>query len=224
MKRIRVASLQYYIRPVTSESQFQDQVSALVETAADYGCQIVLFPEYFTVQLLTLGDVRAPIRGQIRNLATHVGGFIEFMRELAIRHKIYLLAGTIPVVDPETGELHNEAHFFSPEGKLGTQGKLHMTRFESEDWVVQPRAAAQGLLHRVRQGRDHDLLRRRVPGDRADGGVGGRPHPARAELHRRPPGLSARALLRARAGDREPDVRHRARTPSGRCRWCRRSR
>jgi len=110
-----------------------------VETAADYGCQFVLFPEYFTVQLLTLGDVRAPITGQIRQLARHGPSFIALMSELAHRHKIYVLAGTIPAVDPETGRLHNEAHFFSPEGRMGTQGKLHMTRFEADDWLVQPR-------------------------------------------------------------------------------------
>jgi predicted amidohydrolase len=139
MNRVRVASLQYYIRPVTSVSHFRDQVTALVETAADYDAQIVLFPEYFTVQLLTLGDVRAPIAGQIRDLASHGESFIELMAELASRHKIYLLAGTIPTIDPETGRLHNDAHFFSPEGRMGTQGKLHMTRFESEDWVIQAR-------------------------------------------------------------------------------------
>jgi len=139
MNRLRVASLQYFIRPVAAETHFRDQVSALVETAADYGCQLVLFPEYFTVQLLTLGDVRTPIQGQVRNLATYGPSFIDFMSQLATRHRIYLLAGTIPVVDSGTGQLHNEAHFFSPDGSMGIQGKLHMTRFESEDWLVQPR-------------------------------------------------------------------------------------
>ena len=124
---------------MTSEAQFRDQVSALVETAADYGCQLVLFPEYFTVQLLTLGDVRAPIKGQIRDLARHGPTFIELMRELAQKHHIYLVAGTIPVIDPEDGDLHNEAYFFGPDGRMGTQGKLHMTRFEAEEWFVQPR-------------------------------------------------------------------------------------
>ena len=139
MNRVRVASLQYFIRPVTSANHFRDQVTALVETAADYGAQIVLFPEYFTVQLLTLGDVRAPIAGQIRDLANHGDALIELMAELASRHKIYLLAGTIPTIDAETDRLHNEAHFFGPDGKMGTQGKLHMTRFESEDWMVHAR-------------------------------------------------------------------------------------
>jgi len=139
MNRVRVASLQYFIRPVTSASHFRDQVTALVETAADYGAQIVLFPEYFTVQLLTLGDVRAPIAGQIRDLASHGDSLIELMAELASRHKIYLLAGTIPTIDRETDRLHNEAHFFGPDGRMGTQGKLHMTRFESEDWLIHAR-------------------------------------------------------------------------------------
>ena len=140
MNRVRVASLQYFIRPVSAAAHFQDQVSALVETAADYGCQIVLFPEYFTVQLLTLGDVRAPIRGQIRGLAAPGESFIALMADLAKRHKLYLVAGTIPTIDPETNLLHNESHVFGPDGRMGTQGKLHMTRFESEDWNVHPRS------------------------------------------------------------------------------------
>jgi predicted amidohydrolase len=139
MKRLRVAALQYYIRPVDSAEQFRDQVTALVETAVDYEAQLVLFPEYFTIQLLTLGNVRAPIAGQVRDLANHGAAFVDFMAGLASKYKIYLQAGTIPTVDPESGRVHNEAHFFAPSGRMGTQGKLHMTRFESEDWDVHAR-------------------------------------------------------------------------------------
>ena len=101
--------------------------------------QLVLFPEYFTIQLLTLGNVRAPIAGQVRELANHGATFVDFMAELASKYKIYLQAGTIPTVDPESGRVHNEAHFFAPNGRMGTQGKLHMTRFESEDWDIHAR-------------------------------------------------------------------------------------
>lgn len=58
MERIRVASLQDFIRPVATFDQFRDQVVGLVETADDYNCRLVVFPEYFTVQLLTLGSTR----------------------------------------------------------------------------------------------------------------------------------------------------------------------
>jgi predicted amidohydrolase len=136
MERLRVASLQYFIRPVLTVDQFKEQVSALVETAADYGCKLVLFPEYFTIQLLTLGKVRRPIKEQVRDLAGHAPMFVDLMSDLASRHGLYILAGTLPVIDPDSQAVHNEAFLFSPDGRYGTQGKLHMTRFESEEWLV----------------------------------------------------------------------------------------
>jgi predicted amidohydrolase len=139
MTRVRIATAQYFIRPVERIEQFEEQVDAVVGTAADYGCKLVLLPEYFTIQLLTLGDVRRPIQDQVRDLAAHAPRFLEFMSSLARQHGIYLLAGTIPIADPATGLVHNDAHFFGPDGRFGTQGKLHMTRFESDDWVVHPR-------------------------------------------------------------------------------------
>ena len=69
MSHFRVASLQYFLRPVPTFEAFADQVMALVETAADYKARLVVFPEYFTVQLLTLGNVKRPIADQIRDLA-----------------------------------------------------------------------------------------------------------------------------------------------------------
>jgi predicted amidohydrolase len=134
MERLRVASVQYLIRPVTSFDQFRDQVEGLVDTAADYGCQLLVFPEYFTVQLLTLGDVRRPIHEQIRGLAADRDRFVNLMRDAARTHGIYVVAGTIPEIDPATGALHNRAYFCSPQGDIGVQGKLKMTRFEREDW------------------------------------------------------------------------------------------
>jgi predicted amidohydrolase len=136
MERIRVASLQYFIRPVTTFEQFRDQVAALVETAADYRCHLLVFPEYFTVQLLTLGNIKRPIREQIRDLAGQCPRYIELMQGLAREHKVYIVGGTIPVLGSDTGEIHNQCFVFGPNGDHGTQGKLHMTRFETEDWDV----------------------------------------------------------------------------------------
>jgi predicted amidohydrolase/GNAT superfamily N-acetyltransferase len=136
LDRIRVASLQYFIRPVSSFEHFQEQVAGLVDTAADYRCHLVVFPEYFTTQLLMLGDYRRPIREQVRGLAELAPRFVSFMTELAERHRLYIVGGTIPVVDSRTGRLRNRCHFFSPDGDVGFQDKLQMTRFEREDWIV----------------------------------------------------------------------------------------
>jgi predicted amidohydrolase len=141
-QKIRVASVQYYIRPVDSFDQFRNQVEALVGTAADYGCHLVVFPEYFTVQLLTtLGETRRPVARQIRDLTAQVPRYVELFSELARRSSIYIVAGTIPTLDGDGDDeaVHNESHLFAPSGRHGVQGKLHITRWETEEWKVQPR-------------------------------------------------------------------------------------
>jgi predicted amidohydrolase len=139
-ERIRVAALQYYIRPVRTFEEFRGQVEALVETAEDYQCHLLVFPEYFTIQLLTLASVKRSIREQIRDLAKQLPPFIELMSGLAVRNRVYIVAGTIPVLDEGNGTVYNDSYFFSPSGKRGVQGKLHMTRFEKDDWKIAPRS------------------------------------------------------------------------------------
>jgi predicted amidohydrolase len=144
MDRIRVASLQYYIRPVKTFDQFRDQVEGMVETAVDNRCHLMVFPEYFTLQLLTLGDVKRPIAAQVRELAGQLPRFVDLMGGLARKGKIYIAAGTIPVVDEKTERLHNVCFLFGPSGAHGYQKKIHVTREEAEAWNV-----AQGSRLRV---------------------------------------------------------------------------
>ncbi|MCZ7652688.1 MAG: carbon-nitrogen hydrolase family protein [Thermoanaerobaculia bacterium] len=135
---VRVAAVQYFIRPVRSFEQFADQVAGLVDTAADYKARLVVFPEYFTVQLLTLGDLARPIPEQVRSLAGQLPAFLELMSGLARKHGIYVVAGSIPARG-ENGAIHNDSYVFGPDGRQGLQGKLHMTRWEREEWLVSPR-------------------------------------------------------------------------------------
>lgn len=138
MERIRVGTLQYFIRPVQTFEQFRDQVESLVDTAADYKCHLLVFPEYFTIQLLTLGNVKRPIRDQIRDLAKQVPRFIEMMSGMARRTGLYIAAGTIPTMEEGSSVVNNQCFFFGPTGEFGVQGKMHMTRFESEEWIIKP--------------------------------------------------------------------------------------
>lgn len=139
MDRIRVGAIQYLIRPVQMFEEFRDQVASLVDTAVDYKCHLLVFPEYFTVQLLTLGDTKRPIDKQVRDLAKQVPRFVEMMSHLAKRSGLYIVAGSIPVQDSGERAIHNDCYFFGPDGKYGVQGKLHMTRFETEEWKVKAR-------------------------------------------------------------------------------------
>lgn len=136
LERIRVASLQYFIRPVKSFEEFEAQVTALVETAEDYKCHLLVFPEYFTAQLLTLGDIKRPIDEQIRDLAGNEPRYVEMFQKLAEENGLYIVGGTIPSTEEGKDQIFNKSFIFSPNGEFGFQGKLHMTRFEREEWMV----------------------------------------------------------------------------------------
>ena len=138
MNRIRVASLQYYIRPVKSFEDFQSQVKAMVETARDYKVRIVVFPEYFTTQLLTLGDIERPISEQIRDLAAQETRIVETISNLARKNKLIIVGGTLPGFNEDKQKILNKCYVFSADGSYNLQAKLHMTRFEKEEWFVSP--------------------------------------------------------------------------------------
>ncbi len=145
MDRIRVATLQYLVRPVAGFADFEAQVTGLVTTAADYKTDVVVFPEYFTIQLLTLGDMRAPIKAQVRRLSRQRPRFIEMMSRLARDNDICIVAGSIPTTDEDAGgdddPLYNDCYVFNRRGDYAIQGKMHMTRWEAEEWRVSPRDA-----------------------------------------------------------------------------------
>ena len=142
MTKIRVASVQYYIRPVETFEEFQSQVEGLVATAADYGARLVVFPEYFTIQLLTTIEAprKLPVPEQVRKLAGIRSRFVDAISGMARKYGIYVVAGSLPTLDDDDGDvIHNDSYLFSPSGRSAYQGKLHMTRWEKEEWLVSPR-------------------------------------------------------------------------------------
>lgn len=138
MKSVRVAALQYYIRPVTSFEGFSIQVEALVKTAKDYKVKLLVFPEYFSTQLLTLGNINRPMPEQVRDLALQEDRIKKFISDLAVMYKMVIVAGTVPSFgdDGTKTKIYNKCYVFSPDGSCGFQNKLHMTRFENEEWLV----------------------------------------------------------------------------------------
>lgn len=139
MDRVRVATLQYDVRPVGSFDEFADQVASLVATAADYCCHLVVFPELFTVQLLHLADIDRPIDRQVRDLADQAPRIRELLGGLASRHGLYIVGGSTPVRDEDAGDrVHNVSFTFGPSGEHVEQGKIHVTRWEREEWLISP--------------------------------------------------------------------------------------
>ena len=60
------------------------------------------------------------------------------MASFARRHDLYICAGTIPVRNGEGPGIRNESFLCNPKGEHRSQSKIHMTRFESVEWFVNP--------------------------------------------------------------------------------------
>jgi predicted amidohydrolase/predicted N-acetyltransferase YhbS len=125
--RIRIAAMQYLLRPIDGFNDFVTQARFFVRSAQDYGCHFILFPEYFSMQLLSYLREPAPARA-VRRLAQMAGEYESLFKRLAIESHAYIIAGTHPVI--QAGELFNAAHLFTPNGRIFRQKKVHLTQTE----------------------------------------------------------------------------------------------
>src|SRR3546814_9587683 len=58
---VRVATVQFQMRRISQISEFEEQVEYFVDVASDYHADFVVFPELFTLELLSIeGEKLAP--------------------------------------------------------------------------------------------------------------------------------------------------------------------
>ena len=131
--RVRVASVQYEMRPIDGFEAFSKQCEFFVDTASEYRCDIVVFPELLTNQLLALVPSDTPAESA-RKLDAFTKPFVEFFGAAALRYNINILAGTHLTVEGDT--LYNIAYFFHRDGRLSRQYKIHITPSEARWWGV----------------------------------------------------------------------------------------
>lgn len=125
--RVRIAAIQYLLRPIKNFEEFATQVEFFVRTAREYRSHFVMFPEYFTMQLLSYMSEIAPAKA-VRRLAQLTSSYEELFIRLATENGLYIIAGTHPII--QNGELFNAAHLFTPNGRVFRQKKVHLTSTE----------------------------------------------------------------------------------------------
>jgi predicted amidohydrolase len=135
--RVNIAAAQY---PITEHGNFaawQTHTERWVAEAADRGAELLLFPEYGAMEIVSIFSdaVRQDIRRQVQELNALKSDFCETFEKLATKYHVVIVAPSIPVID---GELRvNRAYVFSARGFAGYQDKFFMTRFENEEWGIE---------------------------------------------------------------------------------------
>jgi predicted amidohydrolase len=133
VQNVRLAAVQYMMREISSVEEFERQCIYFVDTASDYRCDFVTFPELFTVQLLSVIKAKHPGEAA-RKLAEFNPRYIEFFSELSIRYHINIVGGSNFAV--EDGVLYNIAYLFRRDGSIEKQYKIHVTPSEWKWWGV----------------------------------------------------------------------------------------
>ena len=129
--KIRVSSVQYHLHTIRSFDDFAQQVGHYVRAALEFETDFILFPEFFTTQLLSIGnDNGHPL--SINELPDFTVQYLDLFTNLAVKTKTHIIGGTHVIRNNE--KLYNVAHLFYPDGTVATQAKLHITPTEINEW------------------------------------------------------------------------------------------
>lgn len=132
---VRVATVQFQMRGITTIDEFEEQVEYWVDVASDYNSDFVVFPELFTLELLSIEKKKlAPVEA-IERIATYTERYCEFMEKLAVGYNINIIGGSHPTRVNE-GEIRNISYVFLRDGSMHTQEKLHPTPSERRWWGI----------------------------------------------------------------------------------------
>ncbi|MFK4300435.1 MULTISPECIES: carbon-nitrogen hydrolase family protein [unclassified Paenibacillus] len=135
MSKIRVSAVQYHLHTIDSFEEFALQSEHYIKTAEEFGAEFVLFPEFFTTQLMSIGDSQGKAL-TINDLPDFTDRYLELFTSFARRTGMHIIGGTHVVQRNE--RLYNTAHLFYPDGRVVTQDKIHITPTEVHEWNMAP--------------------------------------------------------------------------------------
>ncbi|GGA46632.1 carbon-nitrogen hydrolase family protein [Paenibacillus physcomitrellae] len=133
--KLRVSAVQYHLHTIHTFDEFADQAEHYIKTAAEFGTEFILFPEFLTTQLLSIGDGQGKAL-EIGDLPDFSEQYRELFIRLAARENMHIIAGTHVI--RRNGKLYNTAHLFYPDGRVAEQAKLHITPTEVDEWNITP--------------------------------------------------------------------------------------
>ncbi len=134
-KPVRIFAVQYQMREIEGFEDFAHQCEYFVDVASDYKSDFVLFPELFTMQLLSFTKAQRPGLA-VRKLAEFTPQYLDLFTKLAIKYDVNIIGGSHFTIEDDN--LYNISYLFKRNGGIGKQYKLHITPNERHWWGVKP--------------------------------------------------------------------------------------
>ncbi|MEY3106641.1 MAG: hypothetical protein RIT35_809 [Pseudomonadota bacterium] len=135
---VKIASAQYDISFLENWEAYEHKIERWVVDAFNNEAKILLFPEYFSMELASLfgQPIYSSLSKQLEAIQSLHNDFLNLFRSMAQKYQCIIQAGTFPVLI-DAMVYRNRAYLFMPDGQLDYQDKLMMTRFEKEQWLIE---------------------------------------------------------------------------------------
>ncbi len=129
-----VATTQYPLEQLPSLQTVIDKMDNFSQQAKNMGAQILLLPEYAGLEWCWIH--KAPFFEQVCWFYENAfSQYLETFQHLAGHYGLYIQPGTVFSKDGDF--FYNRAYFFSSDGKIGFQDKIHLTVSEkNEGWIA----------------------------------------------------------------------------------------
>ena len=132
---VRVATVQFQMRGLSNQDEFRRQIEYFVDVASDYRSDFVVFPENFTLQLLSLEERPLQPKEGVEKVTSYTQWFCEFMSSFAVSYNVNIIGGTHPIIDDD-GEIKNVCYVFLRDGSVHAREKIHPTPSEAYWWNI----------------------------------------------------------------------------------------
>ena len=135
VESVRIATCQLQSRAVSGFDEFIKQIEYFVDVAADYEADFIVFPELFTLMLLSAEPKELPPAEAIAALSRYTPRIRTALSEMALNYNINIIGGSHPT-QMDDGDIHNVAYVCLRDGSIHAQEKIHPTPNEAYWWNI----------------------------------------------------------------------------------------
>ena len=135
VESVRIATCQLQARAVSGFDEFMKHVEYFVDVAADYEADFIVFPELFTLMLLSAEEEELTPLEAIEKLSDYTPRIRKRLSEMALSYNINIIGGSHPT-RMDDGDIHNVAYVCLRDGSIYAQEKIHPTPNEAYWWNI----------------------------------------------------------------------------------------
>ncbi|MFL9839550.1 GNAT family N-acetyltransferase [Sphingomonas sp. ST-64] len=135
IESVRLATVQLQARAVADFDEFMRNVEYFVDVASNYRSDFVVFPELFTLSLLSFEPHDLTPAQALDKLTSWRKPLVDRLSELALSYNVNIIGGSHPTYTDD-GEIQNVAYVCLRDGSIHAQEKIHPTPDEAYWWRI----------------------------------------------------------------------------------------